>query len=108
MHSLYLANRPALDNDELSMIGELGFIVANGNTNASTITAKINTSQELTSWSYQLIGSTLYKQRQQQVDGQKKNIASAQKLFISAQLDQKLAEPDDRLFIYAEYENNRF
>jgi len=64
MHSLYLADRPDFDgDDELSMIGEFGFLVANGNTNASTITAKINTSQELTSWSYQIIGSALYKQK---------------------------------------------
>ena len=50
MHSLYLADRPTFDgDDELSMIGEFGFLVASGNTNTSTITAKINTSQELTS-----------------------------------------------------------
>jgi putative salt-induced outer membrane protein YdiY len=108
MHSLYLADRPTYDDDELSMIGEFGFLVASGNTNTSTITAKINTSQELTSWSYQIIGNALYKQSQQKVEGEKSNTASAQKLFLSGQLDHKLAEPDDRLFIYGEYENNRF
>ena len=108
MHSLYLADKPTLDSDELSMIGEFGFLQANGNTNASTITAKIITSQELASWSYQIIGNALYKQSQQEVNGKKSNAASAQKLFLSAQLDQKLNEPDDRLFIYCEYENNRF
>tara|TARA_R110000868_G_scaffold403301_3_gene680445 strand:+ start:393 stop:1181 length:789 start_codon:yes stop_codon:yes gene_type:complete len=109
MHSLYLADRPDFDgDDELSMIGEFGFLVANGNTNTSTITAKINTSQELTSWSYQIIGSALYKQSQQQVDGEKSYVAAAQKLFLSGQLDHKLPEPHDRLFIYGEYENNRF
>jgi putative salt-induced outer membrane protein len=109
MHSLYLADRPTFDgDDELSMIGEFGFLVASGNTNTSTLTAKINTSQELTSWSYQVIGNALYKQSQQEVDGKKNNGASAQKLFLSGQLDHKLTEPDDRLFIYGEYENNRF
>ena len=109
MHSLYLADRPTFDgDDELSMIGEFGFLVASGNTNTSTITAKINTSQELTSWSYQIIGNALYKQSQQEVDGEKNNAASAQKLFLSGQFDHKLTEPDDRLFIYGEYENNRF
>ncbi len=109
MHSLYLADKLAFnDDDELSMIGEFGFLLANGNTNASTITAKINTSQELTSWSYQIIGNALYKQSQQEVNGQKSNATSAQKLFLSGQLEHKLTQPDDRLFIYAEYENNRF
>ncbi|MEP1447456.1 MAG: DUF481 domain-containing protein [Paraglaciecola sp.] len=108
MHSLYLADRPALDDDELSMIGEFGFLVASGNTNASTTTAKINTSQELTSWSYQIIGSALYKQSQQEIEGEEKDLASAQRLFLSGQFDHKLTQPDDRLFIYCEYENNRF
>lgn len=109
MHSLYLADRPEFDdNDELSMIGEFGFLLANGNTNTSTITAKINTSQELDSWSYQIIGNALYKQSEQEVDGEKNNGASAQNLFLSGQLDHKLTEPNDRLFIYGEYENNRF
>ena len=109
MHSVYLADRPEFDgDDELSMIGEFGFLVATGNTNTSTITAQINTSQELTSWSYQVIGNALYKQSQQLVDGEKSDTASAQKLFLSGQLDHKLSEPDDRLFIYSEYENNRF
>ena len=108
MYSLYLADRPAFDDDELSIISEFGFLVANGNTNTSTITAKVNTSQELTSWSYQIIGNALYKQNQQELDGEENNQASAQKLFLSGQLDHKLTEPDDRLFIYGEYEKNRF
>jgi putative salt-induced outer membrane protein len=111
MHSLYLADRPNFDNDdddELSMIGEFGFLISSGNTNTSTITAKLNTSQELTSWSYQFIGDALYKQSQQEVSGEKNTGASAQKLFLSGQLDHKLKKPDDRLFIYGEYENNRF
>ena len=109
IHSLYLADRPTFDDgDELSMIGEFGFLVANGNTNTSTFTAKINTSQELTSWSYQIIGNALYKQSQQEVDSEKTNTASAQKLFLSGQVDHKQTDPDNRLFIYGEYENNRF
>lgn len=108
MHSLYLTKRPSLASNELSMIGEFGFLNAKGNTNASTVTAKLNTSQELISWSYQIIGSALYKQRQLEVDGEKRNTASAQNLFLSVQLDKKRTDPDDRLFVYAEYENNRF
>ena len=109
MHSLYLADKPAFSgDDELSMIGEFGLLIANGNTNTSTVTAKINTSQELTSWSYQIIGNALYKQNKQEVNGQTSKPASAQQLFLSGQLDQKLTAPDNRLFIYGEYENNRF
>jgi putative salt-induced outer membrane protein len=108
MHSLYLTDRPDFDDYELSIISEFGFLVANGNTNTSTITAKVNTSQELTSWSYQIIVDALYKQNQQELDGEESSQVSAQKLFLSGQLDHKLTEPDNRLFIYGEYENNRF
>lgn len=109
LHALYLADRPAYDtSDELSMIGEFGFLVASGNTNTSTLTTKINTSQELKHWSYQVIGDALYKQSEVETDGKTKNTASAQKLFLSSQLDYKLSQPKDRLFIYGEYENNRF
>ena len=109
MRTIYLANKPAFDgDDELSMIGEFGFLLANGNTNTSTITGKLNASQELTEWSYQVIADALYKQSESEIDGVKVNIASAQKVFLSGQLDYKLTQPDDRLFIYSEYENNRF
>jgi putative salt-induced outer membrane protein YdiY len=106
--SVYLTDSVAFDDNELSVIGEFGFLMAHGNTNTSTIAAKINTSQELTSWSYQIISDALYKQNQQEAEVEKSNTASAQKLFLSGQLDYKLTEPDDRLFIYGEYENNRF
>jgi putative salt-induced outer membrane protein len=108
IHSIYLTDRPAFDDDELSIMGEFGFLVADGNTNTATITAKINITQELTSWGYQIISDGLYKQSQQELDGETSEAASAQKLFLSGQLDHKLDEPDDRLFIYGEYENNRF
>jgi len=109
MRTIYLANKPAFDgDDELSMIGEFGFLLTNGNTNTSTITGKINTSQELPSWSYQVIADALYKESEVQEAGLKTNTATAQKVFISSQVDYKLPQPDDRLFVYSEYENNRF
>lgn len=108
MHSLYLADRPDFGDDEFSMVGEFGFLLANGNTNASTITARINTSQELTTWSYQVIADTLYKQSEREVDGAKRKLSSAQKIFLSGQYDYKLDDPSNRLFVYGEYDDNRF
>ena len=69
MNSLYLADRPDSD-DEFSMIGEFGFLLENGNTNTSTVTAKLNTNKALTSWSYQFLGDALYKQSQQELVGE--------------------------------------
>lgn len=66
----------------------------------------MNNSQELKSWSYQIIGDVLYIQSPQEVDGVKSIAASAQKLFLSGEFDHRLTKPNDRMFIYGEYENN--
>jgi Spy/CpxP family protein refolding chaperone len=82
---------------------DFGFLSAVGNTNTLITVAKMNASQELTALSYQTIGDAIYKQSQQQINGEKHSQASAQKILLSEQFDYKLTEPDDRLFIYAEY-----
>lgn len=107
--SLYMADKPNYKaTEELSMIGEFGLLVANGNTNTSTIKAKIDANQELEKWSYQFIGDSLYKQSKKQVNDERVNVTSAQKLFLSLQTDYKLLNPDNRIFVYAEYEKKRF
>lgn len=111
MRSLYMAEKPSYaigQDSEMSMIGEFGLVVAAGNTNTSTITAKINTSQELEQWSYQAIGDVLYKRSTSVIEDEEIAATSAQKLFLSAQFDYKLADPNNRVFIYGEYEDNRF
>ncbi|MDU0355821.1 DUF481 domain-containing protein [Paraglaciecola aquimarina] len=109
MRSLYMADkRNYKADDELSMVGELGFILARGNTNASTLKAKINTSQELETWSYQIIADTLYKQSKRTVNGENVTTTSAHNTFLSIQGDYKLVEPENRVFAYAEYEQKRF
>jgi hypothetical protein len=67
------------------------------NTNTLITTAKMNASQELTAWSYQTVGDAIYKQSQQQINGEKRGQASAQKILLSGQFYYKLTEPDDRL-----------
>ncbi|MFT4940099.1 MAG: putative salt-induced outer membrane protein [Paraglaciecola sp.] len=111
MHLLYLADEPsdiATSNDEKSTTGEFGMLFTEGNTNTSTLTAKINTSRELTDWSYQIIGDLLYRQNKKEIDGELTELTSAQNIFLSSQVDYKLTNPDHRLFLYAEYEDKRF
>lgn len=111
MRSLYMAEKPGYaigQDNELSMIGEFGLVSASGNTNTTTLTAKINTSQELRLWSYQIIGDILYKRSKTVIDGKDTNATSAQKLFLSSQIDYKLADPNNRVFLYGEYEDKRF
>lgn len=111
MRSLYMAEKPGYavgQDNEMSMIGEFGLVVAAGNTNTSTMTAKINTSQELKHWSYQVISDLLYKRSTTEIDGEDVKATSAQKMFFSTQLDYKLEDPSNRIFIYGEYEDRRF
>ena len=111
MRSLYMAEKPGYaigQDNELSMIGEFGLVVAAGNTNTSTMTAKINSSQELKLWSYQIIGDMLYKRSTTEIDGKDVDATSAQKMFLSTQVDYKLNDPSNRIFVYAEYEDKRF
>lgn len=111
MRSLYMAEKPSYaigEDSEMSMIGEFGLVEASGNTSTSSVTAKINASQELTHWSYQIISDFLYKRSATEIDGENVSATSAQKLFLSSQIDYKLLDPNNRVFIYGEYEDNRF
>lgn len=109
MRSLYMADRPNYKaNEELSMVGQFGFVFADGNTNASTLKGRINANQELKAWEYQIIADTLYKQSKKVVQGEKVKTTAAQKLFVSLQADYKLLNPSNRIFVYGEYEKKRF
>lgn len=109
MRSLYMADKPNYKADEeISMVGEFGLILTNGNTNASTLKARLIANQELAAWEYQITGDTLYKQNKKTVNGESVTATSAQTLFLSAQADYKLLDPDNRIFIYGEYEEKRF
>ena len=111
MRSLYMSDSTGAlphSGSNISATGELGYLYNKGNTNSSSINAKFNISHELEKWSYQAIANTRYKTSKEADDGQAHNVTTAQKNFISTQIDFKLASPDERTFIYAEYENDRF
>ena len=96
-----------------TMEGELGFISTTGNTETTSISAGIQAHQELEKWSNDYVLKGLYKQEtvQQENDaGEQEDIefTSAQKFFGSAQGNYKLENPDNRLFGFASYEDDRF
>ncbi len=112
MSKLYMAENssPAesssADAKEFTMDGELGVILTTGNTETSTIKAKLNAHQELTQWSNDYIIEGLYR-RDGDVDEGVEEVKD-QKLFMSAQGNYKLDNPNHRLFAYTSYEDNRF
>lgn len=111
MRSLYLADAPARmaeDTETFKMTGELGVLFAQGNTEGSTITGKLNASHNLDDWQNRYNANFLYKQNTREIEGRDQTFTSAQKFFLSSQSDYKLEDPKNRLFIYAEYEDDRF
>lgn len=112
MRSLYLSDAqgaiPEYSIGDISATGEIGVLFTQGSTNSDNINGKFNVTQEFQQWGYQTIARLRYRTTEEAKDGIAKNVTTAQKNFISTQVDYKLTDPDERIFLYAEYENDRF
>ena len=111
MQSLYLSDAPTsaeAEEEKFEMTGELGVLFAQGNTEGTTLTGKLNASQNTRNWNNRYVANFLYKQNNRDVDGEEQRITSAQRIFVSGQADYKLEQPSNRLFMYGEYEDDRF
>ena len=110
--ALSLSTPAFAQNDEakpFTMEGELGFISTTGNTDTTSINAGITANQEFESWSNDYIIEGLYRQETVEGDnGEDVDVTSAQKFFASAQGNYKLENPDNRLFVFTSYEDDRF
>lgn len=108
IQTLYHAD-PAIDSDDatpqFNLDGELGILVNTGNTSAASIKAAINADHETEVWSSVYFAELLYKESAP--IGAKRDI-SAQRFFSSAQFDYKLVSNGRRVFMYGDYEDNRF
>ena len=105
------ASSAAFALDEIkpfTMDGELGFISTTGNTKTTSISAGITAHQELEKWSNDYAIEGLYKEETvDNDDGTEEEYTSAQKFYGSAQGNYKLENPDNRLFGFASYEDDR-
>lgn len=98
-----------LDSDPIfEMDGELGFITASGNTNTSSIKGALDATHETHNWSNQYRLELLYKESEVDSDEGRRTDVTAQRVYATAQMDYKLDDPDNRLFVFGEYDNNRF
>lgn len=95
------ANKKPLDLD-----GEVGLIFTTGNTSTSSLTLALSGAQDFESWDTTYIAESLYKQ--DEVNEEEGSETTAQKLFVSAQANYKLTDPNNRLFVFAAYEDDRF
>ena len=87
-----------------TMDGEFGFILTSGNTETTSLSAGLKSTQELQDWSNGYTAEVLYKQDELESGTE----TTAQKFFLSGQGNYKLNNPRQRLFAFASYEDDRF
>lgn len=109
--TLYHADFVEYDEDQkdtFSLDGELGIIFASGNTNATSIKSSLNSEHETRRFANHYWIEFLYKQTEVDVDGSLEEQTTAQRLYTYAQSDYKLRQENRRLFLYGDYEDDRF
>ncbi|GBL05647.1 salt-induced outer membrane protein [Glaciecola sp. KUL10] len=89
-----------------SLVGEFGLLTASGNTNTTTFKSSLTADHEMTKWSNKYFSEFIYKRNDG--SGDRSGTVTAQRFLATVQLDYKLATEKDRLFIYAEYDDDRF
>lgn len=104
--SLLAASNAVAENEEkpFSMDGEFGFIATSGNTETTSIKGKLSAHQELELWSNDYKAEALYKKDEVNDESQ----TTAQKYFLSAQANYKLADENHRIFGFLSHEDDRF
>lgn len=90
---------------DFTLDSELGVLVATGNTSAASVKAAVMSTQETRFWSNSYNAEILYKESNV-VESSRE--VTAQRFFANAQFDYKLEHTDRRLFLYGDYEDDRF
>lgn len=109
--ALYEKDKPATNTDAerpFSLTGELGLMLSNGNSSGESFSGRVDGEHDSLHWHNQLVTEFLYKQRDVVDNGETSSEVTAQRFFISAQFNRKLENAHNRLFLYADYENDRF
>ncbi|GLR71037.1 hypothetical protein GCM10007852_19450 [Agaribacter marinus] len=92
-----------MEENQLAMSGEFGFLTTSGNTKTSVLKMALDTQHELKSWSNQYSFQALRRASEVKGDSVENN-----RMQLSTQLDYKLLKDTNRLFVYAEYDDNEF
>ncbi|WP_165870350.1 DUF481 domain-containing protein [Alteromonas sediminis] len=87
--------------------GEFGFIMASGNTDATSVKGKLFATHETATWSNQYEVEGLYT-RSQRINQDNAKRTTAQRVYASSHADYKLLNPEQRIFLFADYEDDRF
>lgn len=100
----------AEETKDFSAEAEFGLIMTSGNTETSSYKGRADITKDLKNWKSQLILEALYKEdeftdEETEEDYQQ---TTAEKYFASLRGDYKLGKEHRALFVYGEYDDNRF
>ncbi|MBO1256449.1 DUF481 domain-containing protein [Alteromonas sp. 5E99-2] len=108
--SLYAADFPTHRNadsePDFSLEGEIGIISASGNSDTTSLSGNLVADHEMLNWSNRYTIESNYTRTRS--DSQERSVTSAQRFNLSLEADYKLLDPDKRVFLFADYEDNRF
>jgi len=94
------------DFPSLKLDAEFGVLVTTGNTSTQMLKLALDSQQELQEWSNRYFIQIL--QQDTELNDEDFQDLETNRLQMSAQLDHKLSTPTNRLFVYAEYDDNQF
>ena len=99
----------AEEKKDFTLDGEFGLLVSTGNTESASVKARLSASQELKNWSNDYLLEGIYKKSEvTNALGEEETQTTDQSYFLSAQGNYKLDNPENRLFIFGSYEDDRF
>ena len=109
LNALYSSHFPAEENTDkplgFSLEGELGVIDSSGNTNTTSFNGSLVATHEMKKWSNRYALEGIYTQS---TNSDNERNTTAQRFNASIEADYKLVDPRKRVFIFADYEDNRF
>lgn len=110
MQSFYTADFSTNDRAErepgFSLEGEFGLLYRSGNANTSSLNGRLVADHELENWSNRYLIESSYTRARS--DENSEFTTTAQRFNTSVEIDYKLLDPHERVFVFADYENDRF
>ncbi|VUD66299.1 hypothetical protein TDB9533_03553 [Thalassocella blandensis] len=100
----------AEESQDFSAEAEFGLIMTSGNTETSSYKGRADITKDLKNWKNQFILEALYKEDEftDEDTGEDYRQTTAEKYFASLRGDYKLNKEHRALFLYGEYDDNRF
>jgi putative salt-induced outer membrane protein YdiY len=94
---------------DFTLDGELGLILTTGNTESASLKGRLSAKHEMVSWSNEYLVEGFFRQDEVENDvGEKETQTQEQSYLLSAQGNYKLENPENRLFVFGSYQDDRF